>query len=396
MFFEDEKDIIREDADIRIDEDGTVTWEDVLNTDEDIQISNIRKNKVQSKQTMINTDDELQFEEKEIDDKEIINIINDTQADTYKTQSNTYENVAENNISDEFDIDSQLANVVLEQNTIEDNPLPRKNEKKKSSSGSPALLLLLFIAIIGGAAYYGINYFQENAQYDKFNQNELPPKHSIQEELNNTTQEEIKQRQITQENIPVVSEDEANEVKPEEKEETKEEKKQVIKVVPTGRSHPFMPIAKYATTDIPDASILYDKSGVPKPPSEYGIPEEETVQLMTIAVSGIMYDEIKPSAIITYDNNDYFVQKGDKLDNYKIIEIAKNHVTIALGPNTYRANIGEEFKIDSRFEGSAQFMSKNEGGGKQYYSVNSEKNRTKSNTENLRYVSEEDITINTK
>jgi len=29
MFFEDEKDIIREGVDIHIDEDGTVTWENI-------------------------------------------------------------------------------------------------------------------------------------------------------------------------------------------------------------------------------------------------------------------------------------------------------------------------------------------------------------------------------
>ena len=173
------------------------------------------------------------------------------------------------------------------------------------------------------------------------------------------------------------------------------EKKKVINVVPTGRSNPFMPIAKYATTEIPDAQILYDKSGIPKPPEEYGIKEKETVQLMTIAVSGIMYDDIKPSAIITYDNNDYFVQKGDKLDNYKIIEIAKNYVTIALGNNTYRANIGEEFKISSNFEGSARFMSQNEGGGRQYYSIQKE-DKDSAKEKDLRYVSEDDIKIKAK
>ena len=36
MFFEDEKDIIRDGAEIHIDEDGTVTWEDVLSDDDDI------------------------------------------------------------------------------------------------------------------------------------------------------------------------------------------------------------------------------------------------------------------------------------------------------------------------------------------------------------------------
>ena len=36
MFFEDEKDFINSDAELQIDEDGTVTWEDVLSSaDED-------------------------------------------------------------------------------------------------------------------------------------------------------------------------------------------------------------------------------------------------------------------------------------------------------------------------------------------------------------------------
>ena len=116
---------------------------------------------------------------------------------------------------------------------------------------------------------------------------------------------------------------------------------------------------------------------------------------MTIAVSGIMYDEVKPSAIITYNDNDYFVQKGDRLDNYKIIDIARNHVTIALGNNTYRANVGEEFKITSKFNGSAQFIPSQQGGGKQYYSVTKEESQSKKSSD-TRYVSEEDITINTK
>ena len=393
MFFEDEKDIIREDADIRIDEDGTVTWEDVLNIDEDI---NINKNHAQPKQSKIGSDDEFQIAEEEVDDKELMNVLNNTQQDIYNTK-NKYQNETSITNEEDFDIDGQLANVVYEQDASENIPLPRKNEKRNNSSGcSSVLLFLLFIAFIAACGYFGYQYLQGNMLFNQINQNELPSKAPIQEEMNNTTQEEIAQRQVQQENIPVVNEEEANEIKPDEKEEKKEEKKQIIKVIPTGRSNPFMPIAKYATTDIPDASVLYDKSGVPKPPSEYGIQEEETVQLMSIAVSGIMYDEVKPSAIITYDNNDYFVQKGDKLDNYRIIEIAKNHVTIALGANTYRANIGEEFKINSKFEGSAQFMSKNEGGGKQYYSVNSMKNKSNGNSENLRYVSEEDITINAK
>ena len=160
-----------------------------------------------------------------------------------------------------------------------------------------------------------------------------------------------------------------------------------------------MPTSKYAKTSIPEASVLYDKAGIPKPPETYGIKSEETTRLMAIAVSGIMYDEVKPSAIITHDNNDYFVQKGDKLDDYKIVEIAKNYVLIALGNNIYKANIGEEFKISSKFYGSAQYIPEKQGGGRQYYSISDNPEQQKNDPYDAnkpRYVSEDDITINAR
>ena len=156
-----------------------------------------------------------------------------------------------------------------------------------------------------------------------------------------------------------------------------------------------MPNSKYISVSIPDASVDYDHSGIPKPPEKYGEQNETALKLMTIAVSGIMYDEIKPSAIITYDNNDYFVQKGDKLDNYKIVDIARNYVTVGLGSNVYRANIGEEFKISSKFSGSAQYLPQKQGGGRQYYSTAYEEN-AKQTDSRARYVSEDDVEINVR
>lgn len=391
MFFEDEKDIIREDAEIHIDEDGIVTWEDVLNTDEDIPMQS-NAAKTQQNQKTVDMGDELELVENEedVDDKELMSILNNVKTQDVKNDVTKH---ADSN--EDFDIDSQLANVVLEQQTNEENPTPRKQEQKPKQSTNPLLIVVLLVLLVAAGVYYAYTMgYIGSDPYESVTQDSITPKTSVQEEMNNTTSEDIAQRQTEQENIPVVSEDEANDVKAEEKKE--EEKKQIVKVIPTGRPNPFMPIAKYAKTDIPDAQILYDKSGIPKPPEEYGIQEQETVQLMTIAVSGIMYDSVKPSAIITYDNNDYFVQKGDRLDNYRIVEIAKNYVTIAYGNNTYRANIGEEFKISSRFEGSAQFMSKNQGGGRQYYSIHTDEKAQSSDEKKLRYVSEDEITIKAK
>ena len=389
MFFEDEKDIIKEGADIRIDEDGTVTWEDVLNEENNISAADISSNSKAEK--TIDIGDELQLvedDDKEANDEELLKILNNAQSDTIQTNNTPSQS------EEDFNIDQQLANVVTEQNqSVEEEYVPRKNEKKNTSSTSPLLMIILVGLLAASGIYYGLQYFQENEMLNQISQKEIAPKSSIQEDMNNITQEDIQQRQ--EENIPVINEEQANEVQPEE-EPKPEEKKQIINVIPTGRANPFLPISKYAKTTIPDTSILYDKVGIPKPPKEYGVQEEETVQMMTIAVSGIMYDEVKPSAIITYNDNDYFVQRGDKLDNYRIIDIARNHVTIALGNNTYKANVGEEFKISSKFDGSAQFIPSQQGGGKQYYSISTKEKQTSTKSDGSRYVSEDDITINAK
>jgi len=401
MFFEDEKEIIREGADIHIDEDGTVTWEDVLNTDNDIPA--MEDSKVDN---VVDLGDELELvEAEEVDDAELTQIL--TQQSEVAPKPTLAPKTPEQPQAqeDDFDIDSQLANVVLEQNkTTNESYEPRKREKQNTSSSSPLLLVVLLIVILAGGGYYGFQYLSENDMLSSVGHKELQPRQTPQQEMNNITPEELEQRQAAlEEEIPVVNEEQAQEIQPEEepkKEEKLEEKKQVINVIPTGRPNPFMPIAKYAKIDAPDAEILYDKSGIPKPPETYGIKQEDTVQLMSIAVSGIMYDDTKPSAIVTVDNNDYFVQKGDRLDDYRILDIAKNYVLIALGKNVYKASVGEEFKVSQDFYGKAEFVPQAQGGGKQYKIISNEQNQGNTNRENsnsgLRYVSEDDITINAR
>ena len=74
MFFEDEKDIIKEGTDIRIDEDGTVTWEDVLNNEEDIAgMPNI-----EHEGKTVDLGDELELvddTEKEVNDQELLELV---------------------------------------------------------------------------------------------------------------------------------------------------------------------------------------------------------------------------------------------------------------------------------------------------------------------------------
>ena len=395
MFFEDEKDILDNGADIQISEDGTVTWEDVL-SDADEDLVSVKKSPAQKQKPKdIDLGDELELveEDDDVDDAELAKILNETEASTTSTAS--YEESDE-----EFDIDSQLANAALEQNEAqaqgEVEIKPRKVEKKQSSSAMPFLLAILVALGVVGGLYYDFTMFAEDGGELSLNK-DVPALATVQEQLNNITQEEIANRtketeaqtqEAEKENIPVVNEENADEVKPEEKQP--EEKKQVINVVPTGRPNPFMPIQKYVAVKIDDTVVDFDKVGIPKPPEEYGEPSGPVTKLMTIVVSGIMYDEQKPSAIITLDNNDYFVQEGDKLDDYKVLDIGKNFVVIALGKNTYKANIGEEFKVSSDFYGSAQYMPSNQGGGRQYQLIKETK-ATPLNQKTGRYVSESEV-----
>ena len=107
-------------------------------------------------------------------------------------------------------------------------------------------------------------------------------------------------------------------------------------------------------------------------------------------VSGIMYDNQKPSAIITLDGSDYFVQIGDKLDNYRVIDIGRSYVKIAYGKNIYKANVGEEFKIGSEFYGNAQIQ---RTGAKQYHTVTNGEEEKAPSVSTQRYTSESDVTV---
>ena len=125
--------------------------------------------------------------------------------------------------------------------------------------------------------------------------------------------------------------------------EENEEKKVIINVQTGGRSNPFVPSSLF--NDKGYASI---GANIPVPPE--GVidsPEAaEARKLMTISVSGIMFDPSKPSAILRFDGKDYFVQKGDRIDTYTVNQITKEYVAIRNAANIYKAYVGETFKID--------------------------------------------------
>lgn len=114
-------------------------------------------------------------------------------------------------------------------------------------------------------------------------------------------------------------------------------KKGVISI-PAGvvKSNPFLPyrdLGGTAVNDVPAYNLV-------EPPDmvEGG---SDAARVMDTIVSGILYDKYSPSAILNIEGNDYLVKKGDVVNNYKIVSILQDSVTVKLGANTYKAGIGE-------------------------------------------------------
>ena len=118
-------------------------------------------------------------------------------------------------------------------------------------------------------------------------------------------------------------------------------KKVTVKIMNSGRPNPFVPttsinLNKFGFMTAPRIDIL-------EPPTKLGNLSGDLDRLVKITVSGILYDAVKPSAIINVDNVDYFVQKNDRVDDFTVAAISKDMVVIRKGNNMYRATIGQNF-----------------------------------------------------
>lgn len=113
-----------------------------------------------------------------------------------------------------------------------------------------------------------------------------------------------------------------------------------IAVEDLGRANPFVPpneAALVAAANIPAEKLKYDLL------DPMDVPAADTVaqKVVTTKVSGIMYDKSNPSAILSIEGSDYFVRSGDVVNGYKILAIGKNHVTVQMGSNVYKAGVGQ-------------------------------------------------------
>lgn len=108
--------------------------------------------------------------------------------------------------------------------------------------------------------------------------------------------------------------------------------------IPAGmvKANPFQPykeLTQNSVLDLPEYSLVE--------PPEVLNESSDAARIMDTTVSGILYDKFSPSAILNIEGSDYLVKKGDVVNNYKVLSIMPDSVTVKLGENVYKAGIGE-------------------------------------------------------
>lgn len=115
-----------------------------------------------------------------------------------------------------------------------------------------------------------------------------------------------------------------------------------------GRKNPFVPFAsavkKSDSVEVVDtySSVGFDVIEPPVLADE----KPDISKLFAMKVSGILYDEIRPSAIISIDGFDQLVRIGDSLSGFSVLNITKNKVIVKSGVNVYKASVGQPLNAE--------------------------------------------------
>ena len=152
--------------------------------------------------------------------------------------------------------------------------------------------------------------------------------------------------ELLDDNLPApVSLEDKNNADADDKANKAEEKKEetidlsshygVLDIDAGGRTAPFVP---YRERNLSYSSLNF--GDLPLPPAS-GSMDETLNNLITAKVTGILYDENSPSALINVLDDDYLVKKGDKIESFEIAGISKDYVAIKTGTNIYRAKVGD-------------------------------------------------------
>lgn len=149
----------------------------------------------------------------------------------------------------------------------------------------------------------------------------------------------------------------------------KNEKMVSLNVEVTGRANPFLPAGEEAgdsaknsqkLIELQKAKLQYD---LIDPPNSAQM-DSEAQKILTTTVSGIMYDQNSPSAILNIEGSDFLVRSGDVVNGYKVLAISPSVVTVQLGENVYKAGVGQLLATDGINYNTVPNLSKKFGGAK--------------------------------
>lgn len=103
-----------------------------------------------------------------------------------------------------------------------------------------------------------------------------------------------------------------------------------------GRANPFLPAGEVKNVSKKE---LFDFELIEPPVTAEA--DSHASKIVTTKISGIMFDNENPSAILNIEGEDYLVRSGDVINGYKILAISPSTVTVQLGSNVYKAGVGE-------------------------------------------------------
>lgn len=368
MFFEDEKDNLEnldnlDDVDLDLGDDlddGSIDWDELLKDEDDDKLVSVASDKAMAPKekapaAAAPTFDELQNtpqEPKASETKDAFDIFGgDDENEPF---------LAVEEVKDEPQAEASDTPVVEEapkeeesDDLLTDEELDAEIEQigarqQASNSKLPVILgIALAALLVFGSILYLLTGKKEGMVDD------MPTEPMVQEQPADVEAgvAQTPEEDVNPSDIPVVNDKTAKDLKP--------EKKITVAVETTGRVNPFLPtnaeFEKNVYSGIPSQALL--------PPETYG-EDIDAQDLMKVSVSGILYDNVKPSAIITINGVDYFVQKGDVIDDYKVLDINRQAVVVRKGANIYKAGVGELLNKNFQIAGSATYKS-----GARYYST---------------------------
>lgn len=132
-----------------------------------------------------------------------------------------------------------------------------------------------------------------------------------------------------------------------------------------GRKNPFVPKHQpKPQVEVEDVEVP-QVAGAPKvnfdviEPPELAPENPDVIRLLHTKVTGILYDNIRPAAIINDGDDERFVKVGETMHGCQIVKITKDRVVIRVGNNVYRASIGQSLLAEALSEMGSTKVNRN-------------------------------------